>query len=244
MLCASGAVGSSRVKTEVNTVIDGDPAEGHTSKLLDHTLAELRLSAVAMGGLVIDQVGTAVRALLHAERAAAQQVLSREFKVNELERSIDREAFQLIALHQPVAGDLRLVRAVSRIVHELERAGDEAKKIAHFAQQLVEGTPQGPVVTVAPYLRHMAELSATMLREAVRALDESRLELARHVTERDVELDEEFAGALRKIFTLVMEGEPYLRATIDTVFALKGLERIGDHAKNIAEQVVFILGHE
>ncbi len=228
----------------MSSVIDSDPAEGHTSKALDHALAELRLSTVGMGGLVIDQVSTAVRALLDADEQAALQVLAREQQVNRLERKIDREAFQLIALHQLVAGDLRLARAVTRVIHELERAGDEAKKIAAFAQRVVGGTPQGPVSTVATYLRHMAQLSASMLREAVRALDESELELARSVVIRDAELDAEFASALRKVFTLVMEGEPYLRATIDTVFALKGLERIGDHAKNIAEQVVMILDHE
>lgn len=228
----------------MHTVIDSDPAEGHTSRALDHALSELRLSTVSMGGLVIDQVSTAVRALLSADAAAALQVLQRESQVNSLEQRIDRDAFQLIALHQLVAGDLRLVRAIARVIHELERVGDEAKKIAGFAQRIADGTPRGPVGTVAPYLRHMAELSVSMLREAVRALDESELEPARRVTARDAELDEEFASALRKIFTLVMEGEPYLRATIDTVFALKGLERIGDHAKNIAEQVVFILGYE
>ncbi len=228
----------------MNTVIDNDPAEGHTSRALDNALAELRLSTVSMGGLVIDQVSTAVRALLNADAAAATQVLLREPQVNLLEQRIDRDAFQLIALHQLVAGDLRLARAITRVIHELERAGDEARKIASFAQRIAEGTPQGPVGTVAPYLRHMAELSASMLREAVRALDESAVELARRVTVRDAELDQEFDSALRKVFTLVMEGEPYLRATIDTVFALKGLERIGDHAKNIAEQVVFILGND
>lgn len=228
----------------MNSAVDTDPAEGHTSRTLDHALSELRLSTVSMGGLVIDQVTIAMRALLNADGNAAQQVLLRETQVNQLERRIDRDAFRLIALHQLVAGDLRLVRAIARVIHELERAGDEAKKIAGFAQRVVDGTPQGPVITVAPYLRHMADLSASMLREAVRALDESELDLARQVTARDAELDEEFASALRKVFTLVMEGEPYLRATIDTVFALKGLERIGDHAKNIAEQVVLILDHD
>ena len=228
----------------MNTAINSDPVEGHTSRTLDNALAELRLSTVSMGGLVIDQVSTAVRALLNADALAAAQVLQREPQVNQLEQVIDREAFQLIALHQLVAGDLRLVRAISRVIHELERAGDEAKKIAGFAQRIAGGTPQGPVGTVAPYLRHMAELSAAMLRDAVRALDESEAHLAQRIAIRDAELDEEFASALRKVFTLVMEGEPYLRATIDTVFALKGLERIGDHAKNIAEQVVLILGHE
>jgi phosphate transport system protein len=228
----------------MNTVIEGDPTEGHTSRAVDHALSELRLSTVSMGGLVIDQVSAAVRALLNSDGLIAAQVLSREINVNRLQHEINRDAFELIARHQPVAGDLRLVSAVTRISHELERAGDEAKKIASFALRIAGGSPQGPIGTVATYLRHMAELSAAMLRDAVRALDESQWQLASHVAARDAELDDEFASALRRVFTLVMEGEPYLRATIDTVFALKGLERIGDHAKNIAEQVVFILGQE
>jgi phosphate transport system protein len=87
----------------------------------------------------------------------------------------------------------------------------------------------------------MSELSVGMLRNALRALDESDIEMAAKVRYQDIELDAEFETALRQLLTLVMEGEPYLRVTIDTVFALKGLERIGDHAKNIAEQVDFML---
>ncbi len=228
----------------MNTATISDPVEGHIIKSLDHMLSELRLQTVSMGGLVIDQVSTAARSLLTAEALAATQVLAREYEVNKLERHIDRDAFQLIALHQPMAGDLRLVRGITRIIHELERVGDEAKKIAAFALRTINGSPQGPISTVAPYLRHMTDLSARMLREAVRALDESDYQLASTVAACDVELDDEFSAALRRVFTLVMEGEPYLRATIDTVFALKGIERIGDHAKNIAEQVIFILGRE
>jgi phosphate transport system protein len=124
---------------------------------------------------------------------------------------------------------------------ELERVGDEAKKIARFAVRVSSGEPVGPVTALARYLRHMAALSAAMLRNSVRALDETDLELARSVAIRDRELDDEFQRALRQVLTLVMEGEPYMRATIDTVLALKGLERIGDHAKNIAEQVLFLV---
>jgi phosphate transport system protein len=228
----------------VNTVIEIDPAEGHTIKSIDHMLSELRLQTVSMGGLVINQASMAARALINADSAAAMHVLTREPEVNRLERRIDRDAFQLIALHQPVAGDLRLVRGITRIIHELERVGDESKKIAAFALRTIDGSPQGPILTVTPYLRHMNELSARMLRDAVRALDESNEALAGSVATSDVELDDEFTTALRRVFTLVMEGEPYLRATIDTVFALKGVERIGDHAKNIAEQVLFILGRD
>lgn len=228
----------------MSTLAPSDPTEGHTAKAFDAALAELRLQVVAMGGLAIDQVSTAIRALLEGDDALAQMVLSRESRINELERTVDREAFRVIALHQPMASDLRMAKAVSRITVELERVGDEAKKIARFAGRLAQGEPQGPVRAVARYLRHMAELTTSMLREAVRALDESDPELARGVASRDSELDAEFAAALRQLLTLAMQDQKFFSATIDTVFALKGLERIGDHAKNIAEQVMFVASGE
>ena len=226
------------------TLLDSDPVEGHTARAFDVALSELRLHLVSMGGLAIDQVATAVRALLDNDDQLARLVISRESLINDFERTIDREAFRLIALHQPVASDLRMAKAASRIVIELERVGDEAKKIARFASRLASGEPQGPVRAVARFLRNMADLTAGMLREAVRALDEANPDLARGVTSRDKELDEEFAAALRQLLTLAMQDQRFLSATIDTVFALKGMERIGDHAKNIAEQVVFVASGE
>lgn len=225
-------------------VVSPDPVEGHTAKAFDTALGELRLHVVSMGGLAIDQVSTAVRALLDTDATLAEIVLARESQLNKFERDIDREAFRLIALHQPVAGDLRMAKAVTRITVELERVGDESKKIARFAARLVTGDPPGPVRAVARYLLHMAELTASMLREAVRAFDEADPDLARAVASKDSELDAEFAAALRQLLTLAMEDQRILGATIDTVFALKGLERIGDHAKNIAEQVVFVSSGE
>lgn len=225
-------------------VTSSDPIEGHTAKAFDAALAELRLHIVAMGGLVIDQVSSAVKALLDGDAFVAALVASREPQVNDFERLVDREAFRLMALHQPVAGDLRMAKAASRICVELERAGDEAKKIAKFAARLASGEPQGPVRAVAQFLRHMAELTTGMLREAVRSLDESDADMAQRVCARDSEIDAEFAAALRQLMTLAMEDQRFLGATIDTVFALKGLERIGDHAKNIAEQVLFVSSGE
>ena len=225
----------------MQTVPYSDPVEGHTVKSLDHMLSELRMQAVSMAGLVIDQVSTAVRALLDDNSAAAAQVLSREFEVDRLHHNIERSVFELLALHQLVANDLRLVLGIRRISHELERAGDESQKIASFAARQTGGGQHGPVGTVSTYLRHMADLSVLMLRDAVRSLDESDLTLSAKAVAMDTELDGEFADALRRVFTMVMAGEPYLRATIDTVFALKSLERIGDHGKNIAQQVGFII---
>jgi phosphate transport system protein len=218
-----------------------DPVEGHTSKSVDQSLHALRMHAVEMGGLVIDQVGTAVKALLDRDPRLAEVVLSREALVNEYDGRLDRDSLTFIALQQPVANDLRMARAVARAGLELERVGDESKKIARFALQLGQASSHDPVVAVARYLRHMADLSVAMLRSAVRALDESSAELAWDVLARDQELDREYATALRQLMSFVMQDHQFLKATIDTMFALKGLERVGDHAKNIAEQVLYMV---
>lgn len=221
-----------------------DPLEGHTQKTVDQALHELRTLAVEMGGLVIDQVGSAVRALLDRDARLAELVLSREPQVNDYELRIDSGSLTYIALHQPVANDLRAVRAIARAALELERVGDESKKIARFASRIGAAAPHDPVVTVARSLRHMGSLSTGMLRSAVRALDEANADMAQQVLDRDQELDEEFSAALRQVMSFVIEDQQFMSATIDTVFALKGLERIGDHAKNVAEQVLYMIEGE
>jgi len=202
----------------------GDPAEGHISKTVDQSLVDLRLRAVAMGGLVIDQVASCVRALVEHDAKLAELVLSRETLVNAYDGQLDRDTLTFIALQQPVASDLRMVRAIARAGLELERIGDESKKIARFAQRASGSGAHDPVVAVAPYLRHMAELSVTMLRGAVRAFDEGDAQRAREVLARDRELDAEFATALRQLMSVVMQDQHFIQATIDTVFALKGLD--------------------
>ena len=225
----------------MNTGSANDLLEGHTHRTLDFLLSELRLQTVGMGVLVVAQVKEAVQALLTVDALLAAQVLSREEEVNYQQRTLEQAVFEILARHQLVAVDLRFALAVSRIVNQLERVGDEARKIAAFATRVATGGSQGPSGKTATYLRHMAELSTMLLSEALHALDESDLALAKTTARRDIELDDEFAASLRSVFTLVMAGEPYLRATVDTVFALKGLERVGDHAKNIADQVVFVI---
>jgi phosphate transport system protein len=221
-----------------------DPLEGHTSKTVDQALHELRTHAVEMGGLVIDQVSSAAKALLERDMRLAELVLSREPLINDYELRLDRDSLTFIALQQPVANDLRSARAIARAALELERVGDESKKIARFASKLGGMAAHDPVMAVARSLRHMATLSSSLLRKAVRALDEADPVLAREVLDQDKELDAEFATALRLVMSFVMQDQQFLRATIDTVFALKGLERIGDHAKNIAEQVLYMVEGE
>jgi len=221
-----------------------DPTEPHTSSVVDQSVTGLRMLVVQMGGLVIDQVSSAVHALLQHDAALAQLVLAREVQVNEYERRIDRDSLTFIALQQPVANDLRLARAIVCISRELERVGDEAKKIARFALSLAEAPEHAPAVSISRRLRHMASLSASMLRDAVRAADEVDVQLAHRVLAQDSELDAEFASALREVMSYVMEDHRFVRPTIDTIFALKGIERVGDHASNIAEQVLYMVGEE
>lgn len=222
----------------------GDPVEGHTVRSVDQSLSSLRHHVVEMGGLVIDQVSSAVSSLIDRDARLAELVLSREPMVNDYESRLDRDSLTFIALQQPVANDLRAARAIARAGLELERVGDESKKIARSALRIGGATEHDPVTAVARYLRHMATLSTSMLRGAVRALDESNAELAREVLARDKEIDHEFATALRQLMSFVIEDQKFLKPTIDTIFALKGLERVGDHAKNVAEQVLYMIEGE
>ncbi|MGH8253438.1 MAG: phosphate signaling complex protein PhoU [Steroidobacteraceae bacterium] len=215
----------------------GDPVEGHTLRSVDQALADLRLRTLVLGSLVMDQVDAAASALLTGERDAAEKVLAREPRVNELTRQIDHRAFEAIALRQLVAVDLRLARAISRIVVDLERAGDECKKLARIALRQHPSYSAGPLTGVAAQLRRMADLAGAMLRNALLGLDEAALEPAAAVAAQDRELDREFSAALHLLLARASADAAELSATIDAVFAAKSLERIGDHAKNMAEQV-------
>jgi phosphate transport system protein len=218
-----------------------EPSEGHTFKPYDGALSELRVRAHRMGTLVAQQVETAVRALLEGDREAAELVLRREQEINAYQTEIEAESFRLLAQQAPVASDLRMVLAVSRAVTDLERAGDESKKIARFALASAGHGAAGPSRVMHRPLRHMAELASDAMRVAVDALDRGDANVAHDVARLDREIDHEFEAALRQLMTVAMERARLLKPVFDTVFALKSLERIGDHAKNVAEHVVFLV---
>jgi phosphate transport system protein len=218
-----------------------ETAEGHTVKAYDGALSELRRRAHQMGMLVSQQVETAVRALLESDREAAELVLQREQQINAWQSEIEAESFRLLARQAPVASDLRTVLAVSRAVTDLERAGDESKKIARFALASAGRGATGPSRVMHRPLRHMAELASESMRVAVPALDRGDAAVAHEVARLDREIDQEFEAALRQLMTVAMERTRLLKPVFDTVFALKSLERIGDHAKNVAEHVVFLV---
>ena len=221
---------------------DAAPApEGHASKSLEQGLSRLRFEMLAMGGLVIDQVASATDAFINGDRSKAELVLAREPQVNGYDVVIDQHSERLLAWHQPLAVDLRLVRAITRAAIDLERAGDEARKIARIALRIMVPGARRAASMVAQPVRHMADLGLAMLRDAVVALDTMNAELADHVRRRDKEIDAEFEAAVRRLTTRMLESADVMPAVLDIVLALKALERIGDHAKNVAEQVVFIV---
>jgi len=207
--------------------------EGHISRAFDGALAALHIRVVEMGGLVMDQVREAAAAYTDWQVGPAEHVLERERSVNEYNSRLNEEQLTLIARRQPVAGDLRAIMAMARVVAELERAGDEAKKIARTVT--AQGGRPGPATSRD--VRHLGQLAVNLLRSALEAFDRLDSSLALEVIARDKELDTEYAAGLRRLMTRAMEDPRQVSIALEAAFALKSLERIGDHARNLARQV-------
>jgi phosphate transport system protein len=210
--------------------------EGHTSRAFDGALASLHVRVIEMGGLVLDQVREAAHAYTEWDSKVAERVVERERAVNTYDRSIDAEQLSLIARRQPVANDLRAIIAMSKAVGELERVGDEAKKIARCV--LGRGARPGPATTRDA--RHLARLAVNLLRMSLDAFDGLDQALAAEVIMRDQELDTEYAAGLRRLLTRAMEDPRNFDVALEAAFVLKSLERIGDHARNLARHVQWI----
>ncbi len=207
--------------------------EGHISKAFDGALATLHIRVVEMGGLVLDQVREAAAAYTDWQVSPAEYVMEREREVNEYNARLNEEQLTLIARRQPVAGDLRAIVAMSKVVAELERAGDEAKKIARTV--IAQGSRPGPATTRD--VRQLAHLAVSLLRSSLEAFDRLDPALALDVIARDKELDAEYEAGLRRLMTRAMEDPRQVSVALEAAFALKSLERIGDHARNLARQV-------
>lgn len=215
--------------------------EGHISRAFDGDLAALQLRVTSMGALVLSQVQRATLAYAEWNAESAQLVAAREPQVNSNERQVDQEALQLIARRQPMAHDLRAILSFERTVTDLERIGDEANKIARLvlAGQAREGASGNrPGAATSREVRQLGRLAAQMVRAAVEAFDAMDAGAAAVVVQRDTELDEEYAAGLRRLLTRAMEDPRQLHAAVQSAFVLKSIERIGDHARNVAEQVV------
>ena len=207
--------------------------EGHISKAFDGELAGLHIRVLEMGGLVLDQVREAARAYVEWDPRAARRVMEREGAVGGYAAAVYELQLALIARRNPVASDLRASIGLGRTAYELDRAGADARRIARTV------LPQGgrPGRSTSSDARHLADLAITLLRSSLEALDVLDGEAAAEVIERDQELDAEYAAGLRRLLSRAVENPAHLDVTVEAAFALKSLERIGDHACSVARQV-------
>jgi phosphate transport system protein len=212
----------------------GIPLEGHTVRTFDGDILALRMRVLEMGGLAIDQVQRAVQALVQGDDEAARAVMGRDAQVVAYARAIEEEAVGLIARRQPVASDLRAILTVGKVATDLERVGHGARKISRLAIELHESGGDAPLQRFYHDVRKISRLALAMLRDALDCFDRVDVADAERVAHRDQEIDAEFRAALRDLVTYVMEDQRYIRSIIQTVFLMKALERIGDHARNIA----------
>ncbi len=210
--------------------------EGHISRSFDGELAGLHIRVLEMGGLALDQVRAAARAYAEWDLHNAQHVIERERTMITCGTRIYEDQVTMIALRNPVASDLRAIIALAKIAAELDRAGAEACKIARTVLQQ-SGRPGRGTSSDA---RHLANLATQLLRLSLEALDQLDGEMAEQVIDRDQDLDAEYASGLRRLLTRAMENPTQLEVTVEAAFALKALERIGDHARNAAQQIVGI----
>ncbi len=211
----------------------------HLPTQFDAELSGISGRVLEMGGLVESQVTQALYALTRFSGETATQVLQTEERVNQMEVEIDRDLSAIIARRQPTARDLRLLIAISKAIANLERVGDEAARIARTVQRLIS-TGVSSRLPVAD-LGFEADLAIAQLRKALDAF--ARLDTARalEVLKQDDQIDQEFDGLMRKLITYMMEDPRTISSSIDLIFVAKAIERVGDHAKNLAEAIIYVV---
>jgi phosphate transport system protein len=211
------------------------------STQFDAELAAISTRVLEMGGLAESQVARAIHALVNTDGEVASQVLRDEERVNRMEVEIDSDLSSIIARRQPTARDLRLLIAVSKTIGNLERVGDEAARIARTVQRLINNGTFSRVRLPVGDVSFEASLATASLRKALDAFARLDAVHALEVIKDDNQIDAEFDGLMRKLITYMMEDPRTIGASIDLVFVAKAIERIGDHAKNLAEQIIYIV---
>ena len=213
----------------------------HISTQFDSELSGISSRVLEMGGLVESQVAQAVYALTNSSGETASSVLRAEERVNQMEMEIDRDLSMIIARRQPTARDLRLLIAISKTIGNLERVGDEAARIARTMQRLMNSGISSKLRLPVGDISFEASLAIALLRKSLDAFARLDANAALEVMKKDNEIDVEFDGLLRKLVTYMMEDPRTISASIDLVFVAKAIERVGDHAKNLAEQVIYVV---
>jgi phosphate transport system protein len=213
-------------------------SQEHISSQFDNELEAIRSRMLHMGGLVEEQLGDAMTGYTDADHHLLESVRAKEDEVNRLELELDDRCIHIIARRQPAASDLRMVLSIVKATMDLERVGDEADKIARVAQQIhtrgfmLPGGFSG--------LRVASTTAREMLRDALDSFARLDAIAARSIIARDRQMDEEFRRLLRELLTFMIEDPRTISTALDMIWIAKSLERIGDHAKNIAEYVIFV----
>ena len=218
--------------------INSDTHSQHISRQFNQELEALKTQLMTMGGLVEQQVQEAIQALIDSDGRLAEKVRHRERDVNAMQLKIDEECTRVLARRQPAASDLRLVLAVIRGTSDLERIGDEASKIARNALTLIES---GNSVRGLVEVRHISEQVRRMLRDALTAFARFDTELALQVVRDDDTVDDEYGSAMRSLVTFMMEDSRAIGSVLNVMGILRALERVGDHADNLAEYVIYLV---
>jgi len=217
-------------------------SDKHLSSQFDAELNSISTHVLEMGGLVESQLHQAVYALVNMSLETAHQVIENEARINQMELQIDHEIISTIGRRQPTARDLRFLMAISRTTQNLERAGDEVARIARMVKSIIEnGTPRNLPISE---LRMASDLAASMLRKTLDSFARLDTTMALAIIKGDDDIDREYNGFLRKLITYMMEDPRTISPSLDLLFLAKSIERVGDHAKNIAEQIIFIVKGE
>ena len=235
------AIPSGFIPVEKDTFVAQFKMNTHIVKTYDEELDQLSAEVVLMGGLAEAQVADAVEAVARRDIALAQSVVQRDHRLDELEKDIERKCIRLIALRQPMADDLRRTVAAMKTANSLERTGDLAKNIAKRAIIVAEVEPMSPLTRS---IERMGKLVSSRLRDVLDAYKSGKQDLAQSVWASDTEVDEHYNALFRELLTYMMGDPRMISACTHLLFMAKNLERIGDHATNMAEYIHYELTGE
>ncbi|WP_426415614.1 phosphate signaling complex protein PhoU [Aestuariirhabdus sp. LZHN29] len=219
---------------EINT----DVHTQHISQQFNSELNEVKNRLLAMGGLVEKQVSDAIEALIEADSELAKSVCEKDELINDMELAIDEECTRILARRQPAASDLRLVVACSKATSDLERVGDEAVKVARHAIELCDQgeSPRGYVE-----VRHIGNMVRSMIKDSLTGFARFDTDMALRVAKADKSVDVEYKSAMRELVTFMMEDPRSITRVLNVIWVLRSLERIADHARSIAEHVIYLV---
>ena len=211
---------------------------GHISKRFDQELEEIRNQVLSMGGYVETQVNNGIKALVESDSALAAKVVKKEKEVNRMEVTIDEECVQILARRQPAASDLRLLVAVIKTITDLERIGDHAEKLGRHQLELMD---DGVSSVSFARIEHLGELVSKMLHDSLDAFARMSVDDAKKAHAMDKKINAEFEGLMRQLIMHMMEDPRTIKNALRVSWSVRALERIGDHAKNICEYVIYLV---